>query len=584
MGGWGAHLPTTPSPHLKQKGVQKTMSGEPLKLVPTGVPNLDAILGGGIPLYSVNIIAGPSGSGKTILTQQIMFHNCRKQSDKQRGDGVRGIFFTTLSEPAFKMIRYQQQFSYFDMDRLNENLFYVDIGQVLRERGLDDALKVISQHVEEHEARFIAIDSFKAIDDLAGSRSEVRRFGYDLAVGLAAWTCTSFLVGEYTGEEVLSEPIFAVADGIFYMTNSRQGMQNVRRLNVSKMRGVNYFTGDHPFTISEEGITVYPRIKTPPTPPSVSITGEVVSTGVAGLDEMVHGGIPRGSVTLTAGSAGTGKTLISLHFILEGARRGEPGLHVTFQETPDHLKAITRGFGWNLDEFIERGLLKILYTSPVEMGVDEHTQTIKAAIDEIGAQRVVIDSLMDIEIATPDKVRFKDYVYSLVTFFRSRGITSVLTNEIPALFGPLQLSAHGISFISDNVFLLRYVEIGSSLRRGISVLKMRGRDHDKAVREFEITADGLHILGGFGDWVSVLSGQPQPLEQPAASRARAWVNVENRVVETLAHRGQANAVELAHTLSLRQPEVQETLESLVEQGFVAIETAAGGQRIYRWKG
>ena len=551
------------------------MSGEPLKLVPTGVPNLDAILGGGIPLYSVNIIAGPSGSGKTILTQQIMFRNCR--------DDVRGIFFTTLSEPAFKMIRYQQQFSYFDLDRLNENLFYVDIGQVLRERGLDEALKVVSRHVEEREARFIAIDSFKAIDDLAGSRSEVRRFGYDLSVSLAAWTCTSFLVGEYTGEEILNEPIFAVADGIFYMTNSRQGMRNVRRLNISKMRGANYFTGDHPCTISSDGITVYPRIKTPPAPPRVHITGETVSTGVAGLDEMMHGGIPRGSVTLAAGGAGTGKTLISLHFILEGARRGEPGLYVTFQETPDHLKAIAGSFGWNLDEFIERGLVKVLYTSPVEMGVDEHTQTIKTAIDEIGAQRMVIDSLMDIEIATPDKVRFKDYVYSLVNYFRSRGITSLLTNEIPALFGPLQLSAHGISFISDNVILLRYVEIGSSLRRGISMLKMRGRDHDKMVREFEITADGLHILGSFGGWVSVLSGQPQPIEHAVTDRLRTQVSVENRVVEALARRGQASAAELARTLSLRQTEVQELLESLVEQGFVEVETVEG-REIYRWKG
>ena len=555
------------------------MSGEPLKLVPTGIPNLDDILGGGIPLYSVNIIAGPSGSGKTILTQQMIFHNCRKRSS---GD-VHGIFFTTLSEPAFKMIRYQQQFDYFDLDRLNENLFYVDIGQVLREKGLDEALNVISQQVEEHEARFIAIDSFKAIHDLAGSRPEVRRFGYDLAVGLAAWTCTSFLVGEYTEEELLSEPIFAVADGIFFLTNPKQGMQNVRRLNVSKMRGMNYVTGDHPFTISEKGITVYPRIKTPPTPPSVSITGGTVSTGIPGLDEMTRGGIPSGTVTLTAGGAGTGKTLVSLHFVMEGARQGEPGLYVTFQETPDHLKATARGFGWDMEDFVRQGLLKVLYTSPVEMGVDEHTQTIKWAIDEIGARRVVIDSLMDIEIATPDKVRFKDYVYSLVSDFRSRGITSMLTNEIPELFGPLQLSAHGISFISDNVILLRYVEIGSVLRRGISVLKMRGRDHDKAVREFEITADGLHILGVFGEWVSVLSGQPQPYEKLGANQVRAQVDVENRVIEALARRKQTTAVDLARTLFLRQAEVQSVLDNLVEQGFADVDRVAA-TATYRWKG
>ena len=552
------------------------MSGEPLKLAPTGVPHLDEILGGGIPVYSVNMVAGASGTGKSILTQQMMYHNCRED--------VRGIFFTTLSEPAFKMIRYQQQFSYFDLDRLNENLFYVDIGQVLREKGLDETMNVIRQTVEEREARFIAVDSFKALHDLAGTSSEVRRFAYDLAVGLAAWTCTSFLVGEYTEAEILGEPIFAVADGIVYMTNPKQGMQNVRRSNVAKMRGMSYFTGDHPFSITEDGISVHPRIKTPPAPPAVHVTGETVSTGVPGVDEMMRGGIPKGSVTLAAGGAGTGKTLLSLHFIMEGAQGGEPGLYVTFQETPDHLKAIAAGFGWDLDAAIRAGLLKVLYTSPVEMGVDEHTQAIKAAIGEIGAQRVAIDSLMDIEIATPNKVRFKDYVYSLVNEFRARGITSVLTNEIPELFGPLQLSAHGISFISDNVVLLRYVEIGSTLRRGISVLKVRGRDHDKTVREFEITADGLHILPGFGDWVSVLSGQPRPFEPAAAGRGRASVNLENQLLERLVRSGPATAAELARKLAVRQSEIHAVLDDLTQQGFVAADRSPGGQVVYKWKG
>jgi circadian clock protein KaiC len=553
---------------------QKRMSDEPLKLVTTGVPNLDQILGGGLPLYSVNIIAGASGTGKTILTQQILFHNCR--------DDVRGIFFTTLSEPAFKMIRYQQQFSYFDLDRLNENIFFVDIGQVLRDGGLDEALRIINQHVEEQGASFIAIDSFKAIHDLAGSRAEVRRFGYDLAVSLAAWTCTSFLVGEYNHKEILSEPIFAVADGIFYMTNLKQGMQNVRRLNMIKMRGMDYFTGDHPVTISPAGISIYPRLKTPPVPKPTPTIKETISTGIHGLDLMVDGGIARGSATLVAGSAGTGKTLISLHFIVEGAKQGESGLYIAFQETPDHLKSIAAGFGWDLERFINQGLLRILYTSPVEMGVDEHAHAIRKAIEELGARRVVIDSLMDIEIATPDKVRYKDYVYSLVNDFRSWGVTSLLTSEIPEIFGSLQLTAHGISFISDNVILLRYVEIGSSLRRGINVMKMRGQNHDKSVREFEITTEGLHVLDSFGEWASVLSGQPHPFEQSAANQARTWVSVENRVVEALARRGKATASELARHLTLRQLEVQKVLDTLLEHKFVDVENQES-TKLYRWK-
>ena len=552
------------------------MSREPIKTAPTGVPNLDDILGGGVPLYSVNIIAGSSGTGKTILTQQMMYNNCR--------DGTAGIFFTTLSEPAFKMIRYQQQFDYFDLERLNENLYYVDLGQALRDKGLDEALKVIQHNVEERGARFIAVDSFKAIQDLAGSHSEVRRFGYDLAVSLAAWTCTSFLVGEYTEAEILGDPIFAVADGIFYLTNSKQGMQNVRRLNVAKMRGMDYFTGDHPFRISTEGIRLFPRIKTPPAPSSVHPSRDAVGSGVHGLDAMSKGGLPQGSVTLVAGGAGTGKTLLSLHFVVAGITAGEPALYVTFQETPEHLKNIARGFGWDLGRYIDRGLLKILYTSPVEMGVDEHTESIKDAIAAVGARRVVIDSLMDIEIATPDKVRYKDYVYSLVSDFRGRGITSMLTNEIPELFGPLQLSAHGISFVSDNVILLRYVEIGSVLRRGVSILKMRGHEHDKTVCEFEISKDGLRILPGFGAWVSILSGQPQPFQPNVGSPVRSLSDIENQVLETLARRGPATAAELSRGLAAHQDEVSQVLETLQILGFVALEMRVDGDDRYRWKG
>lgn len=552
------------------------MSREPIKTAPTGVPNLDGILGGGVPLYSVNIIAGSSGSGKTILTQQMMYNNCH--------DETTGIFFTTLSEPAFKMIRYQQQFDYFDLERLNENLFYVDLGQALRDKGLDEALGLIQRNVEERGARFIAVDSFKAIHDLAGGHSEVRRFGYDLAVSLAAWTCTSFLVGEYTEDEILGEPIFAVADGIFYLTNSKQGMQNVRRLNVAKMRGMNYFTGDHPFRISTEGIHLFPRIKTPPIPSGVHPSRDVVGSGVQGLDAMAKGGLPQGSVTLVAGGAGTGKTLLGLHFVMAGVAAGEPALYVTFQETPEHLKNIARGFGWDLGTFVDRGLLEILYTSPVEMGVDEHTEAIKEAIGKVGARRVVIDSLMDIEIATPDKVRFKDYVYSLVSDFRGRGITSMLTNEIPELFGPLQLSAHGISFVSDNVILLRYVEIGSVLRRGISILKMRGHEHDKTVCEFEISEQGLRILPGFGSWVSILSGQPQPFQPSVENPVRTLSDLENQVLETLARRGPTTAAELSRSLVAHQGELDEVLETLKSLGFVGVSTKNDGKNLYRWKG
>ena len=478
---------------------------EQLELLKTGIPNLDQILGGGIPVYSVNIIAGHSGTGKTIFTQQLMFANATAEK--------KCLYFTTLSEPAFKLIRYQRQFRYFDVDKLNNAVLFIDIGSVIREHGLDEAIATITKHVEEHQPRIIAIDSFKAIHDLAETNSKVRQFGYDLAVNIAAWGCTSFFVGEYTEQEIQNEPIFAIADGIFYTSNNKQGMQNIRMLNITKLRGQNYFTGDHPFRISSDGITVFPRVKTPTSPPPYRIAERRISTGISGLDEMFSGGIPEGTATLVAGGAGVGKTLVGLHFIIQGIQQGEPGVLVTFQETPEQLFTIAKGFGWDLPALckVVDGLcpvLKLLYTSPVELSVDEHAMLIKSAIQEIGAKRVVIDSLMDIEIATSDKVRYKDYIYSLVNFFKAEGITAVLTNEIPELFGSVQLTSYGISFISDNVILLRYVELESSITRAISILKARGSEHDKAVREFNITSDGITIMDKFEGQEGVLSGKP----------------------------------------------------------------------------
>jgi circadian clock protein KaiC len=486
-----------------------------------------------------------------------MFHNCH--------DNVRGIFFTTLSEPAFKMIRYQQQFEFFDLDRLHNNIFFVDIGEILRSKSLDDALRVIHQYVDEYEAQFIAIDSFKAIHDLTGTHPDERRFSYDLAVSLATWTCTSFLVGEYTEAEIISEPIFAVSDGIFYLTNPKQGMQNVRRLNISKMRGKEYFTGDHPFTITSSGIIVYPRIRTPEHFTEYTIMSNRVSTGVPSLDEMMSGGLPRGTATMAAGAAGTGKTLLGLHFITEGAANNEPGVIVTFQENPVQLRQIALSFGWNLREMEQKGLVSHFYHSPVEIQPDIHTELVKQMVQKVGARRVLIDSLRDLEIATPDKVRYRDYVYSLVEGFKRQGITTFITNEISQLFGHFQLSEYGISFIADNVILLRYVELEGQVSRALSVLKVRGSQHSTTLWEFIISENGVTITKPIRALTGVLTGTPVLGE----SYSTADLSPRSRfVLSTLRSIGSASLPELANRTNLPAEQLAQDLEDLQQQGLV----------------
>ena len=174
------------------------------------------------------------------------------------------------------------------------------------------------------------------------------------------------------------------------------------------------------------------------------------------------------------------------------------------------LRGIALSFGWDFHDLEERGLLVHLYHSPVEIQPDIHAGRVKAAVEKVGARRVLIDSIKDIEIATPDKVRYKDYIYSLINGFKMKNITTLLTNEIPELFGPFRLSEHGVSFIADNVILLRYVELAGRMGRAINVMKVRGSQHSKEIREFDITDEGLRI-GEPIRMTGVLTGSPTVL-------------------------------------------------------------------------
>lgn len=464
------------------------MTSEQLERIASGVRNFDTIVEGGIPVYSVNIITGAPGSGKTIFAQQMLFNVAMEDNP--------AIFFTTLSEPSVKMIRYQRNFSFFIPHKINTSVFFFDLGDTIRNEGLARTTEVIVDYVKRYGAKYVVIDSFKAIYELADSTMEVRKFGYDLAVELSTWECTTFLVGEYTMHEVETQPIFAIADGVIHLNYSSHGLQRLRFIEVLKMRGTNTFDGKHSFSIDREGVTIYPRI----TGPSIDrfeaydVSMRRISSGVAELDDMLASGYLEGSATLIVGGAGTGKTLLGLHFICEGALRGEPGVIVTFQESPSQLESIAATFGWDLHQMQQDQLLRIIYTSPVELNPDQHAAYVRQATTAIGAKRVLIDSLMDLEASITDKSRYRDYVSAVVNFFRSRGVTSIMTDEVPELFALAKLSSYGVSYLSDNVILLRYVEHGAEIDRTIGVLKMRSSPHSKEHRKYWISNRGIMIL------------------------------------------------------------------------------------------
>ena len=235
-----------------------------------------------------------------------------------------------------------------------------------------------------------------------------------------------------------------------------------------------------------------------------------IHTGIAGLDALLLGGLPRASATLVEGGTGTGKTLVGLHFLLEGARREEPGILFTLEETPAQIRAIGKSFGWDLARLEAQGLLRISYTSPVELATDRFLHEALRLLAKVGARRAVLDSLTGMSLGVASQRRFRELVYALTQHFRSAGVTPLMTMEVAELLGNAQLTGHGVSSIVDNLIVLRYVEVNGHLERAIFVLKARGTSHAAELRRFLIDDHGAHVGARFEDLRGVLTGVPEP--------------------------------------------------------------------------
>jgi circadian clock protein KaiC len=460
-------------------------SVSPIKRLSTGNRELDEILDGGILENSVNIIMGEPGSGKTALAEAFMFANA--------GDEKRPIlYFTTLSEPLDKVIKYLQQFQFFDAAEMGRSVLYEPLGAELAANGVSALLPRLKDAIKTLSPKVIVIDSFKAIHDLATSTQEMRLMLHEVAGLLAAYSATVLLVGEYRHEDIANFPEFAVADGIIELARNPSGTRDERFLRVFKLRGSSYRQGSHAFDITQAGVLVYPRLVSPAEAASYKRDSSRAATGVPGLDLMLAGGFWTGSATLVAGPTGSGKTTMGIQFIVEGLRRGEHCLLVNFQENPTQLAHQIEEIDGKLDDDA-RSRLELLYYSAVELSIDKIIVSIFRALGRGAIRRVVIDALGDLAIAASDATRMHDYIYALVQHFAVIGVSSVFTLETDP---PIMSSdvAHGrLSHMTDNIVFLDIRAKQGIIGRTLRIAKARGIAHDLQARELQIDAKGLRI-------------------------------------------------------------------------------------------
>lgn len=471
--------------------------------VPTGVPGLDAVLGGALPEYSLNLIAGGPGTGKTTLAHQIVFGT----SSPER----RAIYFSVLGEPPLKMLRYQQQFSFFDGDKIPEVVRFINLDEEALQSGLDAVLESVAREVESFRPGIVVIDSIRTLllrPELVHMREQA--FVQRLAATLTSAQVTTLLIGEFSESEVATSSLFLVADAIVWLSQQIERNAIVRKLQVIKIRGQSPMVGLQTFRISVDGIEAFPRMPAPPLSGVASSPAARLPSGLPVLDRMLHGGFLTGDSILVAGPAGTGKTMLSTHFVAAGVASGERAVILVFEEQPDRYLERAHTTGIDLRKMAADGHIEILYLRPVDLSVDETLHAMISLVRRTHARRLVIDSLSGFELAVTPSFRedFRESLYRTMATLSATGVTVMMTVEVLQSFTDLRFSPYEISFVADTLILQRYVEMEGQLRRVMAILKMRGSAHDTHLRLYEVTDQGIRIGGSLEEYRGILTGIP----------------------------------------------------------------------------
>lgn len=470
-----------------------------IKRLPTGISGLDTILNGGLMQGGIYIVQGDPGAGKTILTNQICFHHISKV------EGSRALFVTLLAENHARMMSNLRGLSFFDQSRIPDGLTYLSAFNALREDGTKGLTTLLRREILRRRCSLLVIDGIVSAQTTAESDQAFKEFIHSLQEIALATDCTMIMTNNAGMGEVSPEQ--TMVDGLIRLRDQNYGWRSESDLQVTKFRGGAFLRGRHAYKITDAGFVVHPRIESLLGRPSQkeALITKRASTGLARLDEMLDGGLPAASTTMVMGPSGAGKTTIGLHFLSESSE-DEPGLMFGFYETPERTRAKVEVMSTALANMIDAGTVEIMWQPPTDDLLDAYGERLLAAIRRRGVRRLFIDGLGGFTKAAVEPARMDHFFTALANELRVLGVTTVYSLEVPDILGPaIRIPVNDISSIAENMVLLRFVEVRSSLYRLLSILKVRNSNFNPSLHEYTITNSGLVINDTYETAETILS-------------------------------------------------------------------------------
>jgi circadian clock protein KaiC len=473
--------------------------------VSTGVPGLDQLLGGGLPSKRVYLIEGDPGSGKTTMGLQFL------RDGIARGEKV---LYVTLSETRAELAAVAASHGW-TLDGMTlhelapaEESFTPDDQYTFfhpSEVELSETTKAVLTEVERINPTRVVFDSLSEMRLLAREPLRYRRQILGLKQFFVGRNCTVLLLDDRTSQAGDLQ-LQSIAHGVIILEQlaPEYGAER-RRLRIVKMRGVRFQGGFHDFLIATGGLRVFPRLVAAES--RNARENGAASTGIARLDDLLVGGLDRGTSTLFIGPAGAGKSAIATSIAVAAAQRGEHVAMYLFDEGLDTFRRRAAGLGTDVTEHVDSGRIVLTQVDPAEMSPGEFADNVRAAVDQAHASVVVIDSLNGYLNAMPEERYLVAQLHELFMFLRQRGVLAISIVAQHGMVGQMQAPVD-LSYLADNVLLLRFFEANGAVRQAISVLKKRSGPHEKTIRELRLEASGITVGEPLTEFHGVLTGVP----------------------------------------------------------------------------